>query len=121
MAKRLHKGDEARRRANIIAASRSADENLLPQLLAHLGSDETQENRRHIIRALGNIGGQVAEDKLLQLLQSECDLALGDVIHSLGKLKCHRAISSIKRHADHPESWVRQNVEFALEQFEAET
>ena len=116
MAKQLHNGDETRRRWKIIAASRSADSQMLPQLLALLDSDETLENRRHVVRSLGNIGGPEAEAKLLQLLGSEQSLMLGDIAHSLGKLKCQRATPQLKQLAEHPEAWVRQNVTFALRQ-----
>ncbi|MGE5549850.1 MAG: hypothetical protein ACM3ZC_04865 [Bacteroidota bacterium] len=56
MAKHLHKGDETLRRGKIIGASRAGDAGKLPQLLASLDGDETYENKRHIVRALGKIG-----------------------------------------------------------------
>ncbi len=120
MTKRLHKGDESRRRWNIIDASCRGDAKLLPQLLARLDAGETQENRRHIVRALGNISDPKSEMKLLQLLESENGLMLGDIAHSLGQLKSRRAIPLLDQLADHSESWVRQNVTFALRQIRGE-
>src|SRR6478735_2370345 len=121
MAKNLHKGDEAGRRSKIIKTSRNSDGASLPQLLARLDSDETAENKRHIYRALGNIGGAAAEEKLLQALARESGLALGDIVHSLGKLKCQRALPAISPLADHPAAWVRQNAKFALAQIRDES
>ena len=49
-----------------------ATERQLPQLLARLDGNETEENKRHIVRAVvGNIGGLEAETKLLELLVHE--------------------------------------------------
>ena len=90
MAKHLHEGDETLR-WKTIDASRSADASLLPQLLARLDGDETYESRRHIVRALGNIGGPRAEAKLLELLDSEPGLIIGDITRALGEIGCRRA------------------------------
>ena len=117
MAKHLHKGDETRRRWKIIDASRTGDANLLPQLLAQLDGDESYDNKRHIIRALGNIGGSPAEDKLIGLLGSQRGLILGDIAQALGKLGSRRAVPALKGLREHEIEWVRQNVSFALRQF----
>ena len=114
MAKHLHKGDETRRRWKIIDASRSGDASLLPQLLARIDGGETYGNRRHIVRALGNIGGPRAEAKLLELLGTERGLILGDVARALGEIGCRRAAPPLKTLRDHESEWVRQNVAFAL-------
>jgi HEAT repeat protein len=114
MAKYFHKGDETRRRWKIIDASRSGDASLLPQLLARLDGRETYGNRRHIVRALGNIGGPQAEAKLLELLGSERGLILGDIARALGELGCRRAALPLESLRDHESDWVRQSVTFAL-------
>ena len=114
MAKHLHKGDETRRRWKIIDASRSGDASLLPQLRARLDGSETYENRRHIVRALGNIGGPRSEAKLIELLGRERGLILGDVARSLGEIGCHRAANPLESLRTHESEWVRQNVTFAL-------
>jgi HEAT repeat protein len=114
MAKRLHKGDETRRRWKIIDASRAGDSSLLPQLLARLDGDETSDNKRHIVRALGNIGGSHAERKLLALLGTERGLILGDIAHALGQIGSRRALPLLKSLCDHKLEWVRQNANFAI-------
>ncbi len=103
MAKPLiDKGDETLRRWKIIAGSRAGDASLLPQLLARLdGGEETPENKRHIVRALGNIGGPPVEAKLLELLSSERGLILGEIAQSLGKLHSQRAAPTLKSLLDH--------------------
>ncbi|WP_435008745.1 HEAT repeat domain-containing protein [Tundrisphaera lichenicola] len=116
MAKHLHKGDERRRRWKIIDASRAGDPSVLPQLLARLDGGETSENRRHIVRALGNIGGPQAEARLLELLASERGPILGEVAQAIGKLGLRRASSMLRGLRDHESEWVRQNVGFALKQ-----
>jgi len=114
MAKHLHKGDESQRRWKIIDASRSGDVGLLPQLLARLSGGETYENRRHIVRALGNIGGPQAEAKLVELLTSERGPLLGEVAQAVGKLRLRQAIPTLKLLSVHESEWVRQNAAFAL-------
>jgi len=114
MAKQLHKGDESRRRWKIIDASWAADASLLGQLLARLDGKESYENKRHIVRALGNIGGPQAEDKLIGLLVSQRGLILGEVAQALGELGSRRALPALKGLGDHESKWIRQNVEFAL-------
>ena len=114
MAKHLHKGDETHRRWKILDASRAGDASLLPQLLARLDSDESYDNKRHIVRALGNVGGPQAEARLIALLASQHGLIVGDIAHSLGKLGSRRAIPALKGLSDHESEWVRQNVRYAM-------
>jgi len=121
MVKQLHKGDETHRRWKIIDASRTLDVTLLPQLLARLESNESCENKRHIVRALGKIGGAKVETKLLDLLGSERGLILGDVAHALGQVGAHLAIPTLMTMRDHESEWVRQNVIFALRKLKEET
>lgn len=114
MAKQLHKGDETHRRWKIIESSRVGDPARLPQLLARLDSDESYDNKRHIVRALGNLGGSQAEARLVRLLASEQGIILGDIAQSLGKLGSRRSVPALKSLCDHESEWVRQNVSFAL-------
>jgi HEAT repeat protein len=115
MAKNLHNGDESLRRFKIIGASRAGDASFLPQLLARLDSNETRDNKRHIVRALGNIGGPKVEAKLIELLGTQSGPILGDVAQALGKLGSRRAIPTLNAFCDHKSEWVRQNVRFALQ------
>ena len=117
-AKLLHTGDEQRRRWNIIAASRARDARYVPQLLARLDSDETQANKRHIVRALGNIGDMRAEPALLDLLQTAHAPILGDVILALGQLKSRRAAPFAKLLLEHDDAWVRQNAKCMQKQMD---
>jgi HEAT repeat protein len=118
MLKLLNKGDEDQRRWNIVEVGRAR---YVPQLLARLTSDETDDNKRHIVRALGNIGDLRAEAPLLKLLESSTDLMLGDVVHSLGQLESKKAIPTLKSLLDHEVEWVRQNAKWALAQFAADS
>ncbi len=119
MAKHLHKGDEAHRRSKIIDASRSGDASLLPQLLARLDGSETVENRRHVVWALGNVGGPRAEEKLMELLGAERGPILGEIAQALGKIGSRRATPMLERLCDHESEWIRQNARFALRRLAA--
>ena len=114
MPKRLDKGDETRRRWKIIDASRSGDSSLLRQLLARLDGYETYDNKRHIVRALGNIGGPRVEQRLITLLGTERGLILGDIAHALGQIGSRPALPALKNLCDHKLEWVRQNASFAV-------
>ena len=114
MSKRLHKGDESRRRWKIIDASRAGDASLLPQLLARLDGDETYDNKRHIVRALGNIGGPRAEEKLITLVGTQRGLILVDIAHALGQIGSRPALPALKNLCNHELEWARQNASFAV-------
>ncbi len=68
--KLLNIGTEDERRWKIIDTLRKADAEYLPQLHARLESNETLENKRHIIRALGNIGSREYIPVLMRFLKS---------------------------------------------------
>jgi len=118
MVKLLHKGDEDRRRWNILDAARSKDPVYIPQLLARLDSDETLANKRHIVRALGKIGDRCAEEKLLELSEFATGLMLGDVAHSLGQIGSRKALPRLRILSSHDVDWVRQNAKWAIAQLE---
>ena len=116
--KQLHKGTEDQRRWKIVQVSRSRDKRYLPQLLARLRSDETYENRRHIVRALGSIGETDTEHVLLELLAKEDGLILGDVSAALAKIGSKCAVREISKLQSHEAPWVRQQVAWALRRLE---
>ena len=87
--------NEEQRRWAIIDASSRADASALPTLLSVL-ADETEANRRHIARALGNIGGETCEARLLAMLETEAGIILGDVARSLGQLKSEAALERLR-------------------------
>jgi hypothetical protein len=107
--------DEDQRRFAIIEASRTADRSALPRLLELLDAD-SYANRRHVVRALGRIGGAAVEARLLHMLEVEEGLILGDVAQSLGRLACAAAVEPLRRLGPHELEWVRQNVRWALQQ-----
>ena len=105
------------RRLEIIDASKDADPNSIETLL-EIFDTETTANKRHIVRALGNIGGEKAEDKLLDLIETESGEILGDVCKSLGQLKSVRAKSILLKLLESEMQWVSQNARWALKQYE---
>jgi HEAT repeat protein len=107
--------DEEKRRWAIIDASKRADVSQLPVLLSLLAKD-TYENRRHIVRSLGRIGGDVSLNKLLQLAKSESGLILGDIAKSLGQLKNTKALDHLEELIHHKDDWVKQNAQWAIKQ-----
>ena len=117
--KRLRTGNADQRRSKVIAASRSHNPIYLPQVLERLQREPEQANRRHLVRALGNIGGELAEVTLLRMLTEETGLILGDIATSLGKLGCRRAIAPLKRLASHQIPWVAQQASYALKHLQA--
>ncbi len=119
--KQLHKGTEDQRRLKIIQVSRSRDERYLPQLLARLESDETYENRRQIVRALGNIADPGTETVLLKLLGKEEGLMLGDIAAALAKFGSKQAVGDISRLQHHEMPWVRQQAGRALRKLSAKS
>jgi hypothetical protein len=116
MVKLLHKGDESRRRWNISDVGRHRDARYLPQLLARLDSKETYENKRHIVRVLGNLGDVSVADRLIKLAAAHKGLILGEIARALGQLRCARAKPLLTKLAAHKLAWVQQNARFALDQ-----
>jgi HEAT repeat protein len=104
---------EEQRRWAIIDASLAADPASVPALLSLLRRD-TYANRRHIARALGNIGGPDAESALLELLRSEEGLLLGDAARALGRLGVTSATDRLRELLDHELDWVRSGAREAL-------
>lgn len=112
--KHIHKGTEARRRGVIIDVSRHRDRRYLAQLLARLRSDETYENRRHIVRALGNIGDQSAIEPRKEILQQERGDILGDAAAALAKLGASDALPRLTVLAASKRPWIAQQAKWAL-------
>jgi HEAT repeat protein len=109
----LNSIDEDLRRFAIMEASRTKDASCLPRLLALLEAD-TYPNRRHIVRALGNIGGEANERRLLELLKIEDGLILGDIANALGKVGSRAALPQLRELEAHPTEWVTQNARAAI-------
>ena len=109
--------DEDARRVAIIEASRTADASQLPHLLRLLERD-TYANRRHIVRALGRIGGDEVVRRLLALLEAEEGLMLGDVARALGGLRVAAAAPRLRQLVGYPLAWVRDSARWALVRIE---
>ncbi len=116
----LWSDSEDERRFAIIEASRTRDISKLPRLLTLLHTD-TYSNRRHITRALGSIGGDEAQQALLELLEQEERLILGDIAKSLGQLKVIAALSRLQTMQNHQSDWVRQNARWACQEMQKTT
>ena len=71
-------------------------------------------NKRHIVRALGNIGDQSVGRHLLQLLDYEHGLILGDIAEALGKLQSIASKEQLQGLAEHHLPWVVQKARWAL-------
>lgn len=112
----LNKGTEDDRRKKIINASKSKDKRYLPQLIGLLESDETYENKRHIIRAIGNIGELRVVDMLNELIILEKGLILGDIAEALGKLKHESSKEVLLTLQNHKLAWVSEKARWALQQ-----
>jgi hypothetical protein len=113
---KLRDSNEDIRRFEIIDISRSSCSEAADDLLC-IYSSETYENKRHIVRAYGNIGGSKLEIELLKLLSFEKGVILGDICKSLGELGLTSAEAEIRLLQSHELQWVSQNANWALKQF----
>jgi len=115
MLKILSNGTEGDRRSKIITASRTKDARYVPQLIALLADkSETYSNKRHAIRALGNIRDRTAEPVLRGLLESHSGPMLGELAEAMMNLDSTASIPLLEKHRRHKEEWVRQQVARAL-------
>ncbi|MBX3315967.1 MAG: HEAT repeat domain-containing protein [Phycisphaeraceae bacterium] len=113
----LSRGTEAARRSAIIACSKFRNARAVPELCRRFPL-ETPGNRRHIARALHNIGNPVAIPLLLSSLPSSRGLLRGDIIRALASLGAKEAIPHIQRAAHSSVPWVRESVVWALKRLE---
>ena len=112
--KQLHKGSEEQRGWKVMEVSRAADARYVPQLLARMRDESSERVRRHIVRALGNIGGARVREELLRCLERESGLILGDLARALGSLNERRAIEQLEKLVHHAETWVADGARDAL-------
>jgi HEAT repeat protein len=105
--------DEALRRFAVIEISKCKMIQYEDELLRRYPA-EPYDLRRHIIRALGNIGTEKSVDLLMDLLTREEGLILGDTAAALGKLKVMQAVPDLLRLVTSSLEWVAQNARFAL-------
>lgn len=110
----LEDHDEDERRFIILDAIWDKDARYVPQFLARLSQDETPDNRRHIVRALGRLGGPAVADALLDLAESEDGLILADIAQAFGWLRCQRAKAVLEQWTESPIHAVREKARFGL-------
>lgn len=106
--------DEEERRQIICDAIWDKDERYVPQFLTRLSQDETPDNRRYLVRALGRLGGPGVEDALLDLAGRESGFILSDIAQAFGRLRCHRAKAILKKWTESPLRCVREKARFGL-------
>ena len=115
MRRKIDRRNEDLLRADIIDVSRQRDAAYIPLLLELLWDTRTpQQNRRHIVRALGQMGDQSVAPALLAILRSDEGLIVGDAAHALGALGSADAIPRLQELSDSEEDWVAQKARWAL-------
>ena len=117
MFEELKNEDEEIRRWAIINISKEKSKEALGLLLDCLHS-ETESNRRHVVRALGNIGGHDSIQKLLELIQTEKGNIMGDIAKSLGQLLVAEAKPMLEKLQFSDNQWIAQNSKWAMKQME---
>lgn len=111
--------DEGSRRFAIIECSRNADASHLSRLIELLHTD-TQANCRHIVRALGRIGGPDAERELRGLIAVESGLILGDIARALAATGCAESLIVLDGLSTHELEWVRDSARWAIKHLKAD-
>ncbi len=118
--KRINKKDEDLQRFGIIRVSCAADASHLKELLCLLRDKRTTyANRRHVVRALGRIGGAEAKEAILSVLTSGSGLILGDAAEAAGKLSIRDALPTLHGLTEHRLDWVRQKSAWAIGRMES--
>jgi HEAT repeat protein len=79
--------DEFKRRIAVICVSRGRLCGYESKLMTMLQLEKSENLRRHIVRALGNVGSPLSVPSLMGILRTEKGLILGDTIRALGQLK----------------------------------
>ncbi len=110
----LQSPSEDLRRWAIIAVSRKKMRQFEDALLGLLGNESSTSNRRHIIRALGNIGTAKSTPVLLEVLNKESGLILGDVAEAVAKLGIKDAVPMLKQLTDCGIDFVETRSKYAI-------
>jgi len=109
----LESSEECRRRWALISISRQRLAEYEDKLIIML-RNETESNRRHIVRALGKIGTDKSVAPILEILKNESGLILGDAAESLGKLNAVDAKEIVETLVDSPVDWIANKTRWAL-------
>jgi len=113
--------DETTRRFAVISVSKKRLQEYDAKLATMLQTESSPEIRRHIVRALGNIGSRVSIPLLIEMLKKEKGLIVGDVIRSLGQLKANEACAIIEPLKNSDLEWVANNSRWFLKRMTKET
>jgi HEAT repeat protein len=112
----LYDHDETLRRFAVISVSKRGLTEYEPVLLRMLSSDPSEDMRRHVVRALGNIRSHASILPILHILSTEKGLIAGDAAEALGKLKAEEARDELIRQSTSEVQWVAQKCRWALKQ-----
>jgi HEAT repeat protein len=112
----LHAHDANLRGWAVMAISKEKLSAYRDTLLGMLGEETDVDVRRHIVRALGNIGDDDCIPALLRILSDEQGLIVGDAAGSLGKLRAVEAVGRLKKLANSDTEWVANQSRWALKQ-----
>jgi len=115
----IKSADPEQRGWAIMDISRRADKSALPVLLSII-EGETESNKRHVVRALGNIGGEQSINCLLSLLSSEQGLILGEIARALGKLNCIAALDRLEGLRNCETQWISECCKWAIDRIKTE-
>ena len=110
----LQSQDEDLRRIAIIEVSRKKMRQFEDSLLFLLSNEPSISNRRHIIRALGNIGTAKSTPVLLGILSKESGLILGDVAEAVAKLGIRDAVPMLKQLTNCGIDFVKTRSKYAI-------
>jgi len=102
------------RRLAIIEVGKRRLTKFQDRLVRHLATEFEESNRRHIVRALGNLGSQQGAEILLKIMVQEAGLILGDAAESVGKLGFLQAEEALERLQYSPVEYIANKARWAL-------
>lgn len=112
----LQDSDESVRRIAIMHVSKHKLREYAPILENQLNREPTYANRRHLVRALGNLQARAALDNLMAILEEEEGNIVGDAAETLGKLRAREAKSRLTVLSMSHLDWVANKARWALKQ-----
>lgn len=110
----ISKGTENDRRKKIIGISRANHSKSLQKLLRQLSLETSIQNKRHIIRSLGNIKDKSVAPILEKMLSSQDGEILGDIVRALAEIGATSSAESIALLKSHDLAWVSESAIYAL-------
>ncbi len=110
----LDSSDEDTQRFAIIGISRKRMLEHTGKLVEILQQEIPEANRRHVVRALGNLCVAESAPHLLRMLEYETGMIAGDVAKSLGQIGVVEAIPILESLTESPILWVAEQACAAL-------